>query len=154
MKAPVTDSTLHYATTRYLLRRAGGEGGVLVFADPAKYATWAGASEFALATEELPVAVFKFDPDRWCLVTTRSVYCRSGAHQQRFEAAGLRRIRPHIVAGVTRVDTLDEIRVTLSDKSAHLIKAAPGLIFNLLYATLIRLARTNRKATPVREASP
>jgi hypothetical protein len=146
----VTDSTLHYAMTRYLLRHAKPDDGVTIFRGPAASPVAVAGENIAMAPGESPVARFVFDQDGWILVTTKRLYYRRDGQLHRYDAETIKHVAMNIIPRVTKPTTLDEIRLSFSTGADAIIRGRAGMSINLLYVTVIRLVRGNRnRAAPL-----
>jgi hypothetical protein len=138
----ISDS-LHYSATHYLTRNMRPGDGITVFNDKSQRSASIGDFTFEIVDDDLIIAQFWFQNDRWCLITTKSIYYMSDSKFIQISANLITKVDINIIPRQTRLANIDEIRLSLNNNDSFIIRAKRNNSLGLLYNTINRIVRRN-----------
>ena len=139
----MNNDSLRYSATHYLTRNMKPDDGITVFGEKTQRSVSIGDFTIEIVGDDLPIAEFRFRNDRWCLVTTKSIYYMCDSKLLHTPANLITRVDINVVPRQTRIADIDEIRLIITDGDSVTIKAIRGNALGLLYNTITRLIRRN-----------
>ena len=140
----MNNDSLHYSATHYLTRNMKPGDGITVFGEIPQRSVSIGDFTIEIVGDDLLIAEFRFRNERWCLITTKSIYYMSESKLLHTPAYLITRADINVVPRQTRIADIKEIHLSIADSDGNvIIEANPGNALGLLYNTITRLVRRN-----------
>jgi hypothetical protein len=139
----MTNDSLRYSATHYLTRNMKPDDGITVFDEKPRPSVSIGDLTIEIVGDDLLIAEFRFRNDGWCLISTKSIYYMSDSKLLHISANLITRADINVIPRKTRIEDIDEIRLSIANNDNVIIKANTGNALGLLYNTITRLVRRN-----------